>query len=95
VPWEAVIGLIIGGMLVAPFAARFAGKVPMHSLGTLVGGMVIISNIAVICNITGVPGAVGGILCAIVGIGALVLAWRVHRMDVKPGEKAKEAVPVG
>jgi uncharacterized membrane protein YfcA len=95
VPWEAVIGLIIGGMLVAPFAARFAGKVPMHSLGTLVGGMVIISNIAVICNITGVPGVVGGILCAIVGIGAIVLAWRVHRMDVKPGEKAKEVVSVG
>ncbi|MBK6763054.1 MAG: sulfite exporter TauE/SafE family protein [Micrococcales bacterium] len=28
VPWGAVIGLIIGGLMVAPFAARFAGKAP-------------------------------------------------------------------
>ncbi len=94
VPWAAVIGLIIGGMLVAPFAARFAGRVPMHSLGTLVGGMVIISNIAVISNIAGVPGAVGGFICAVVAVSAMVLAWRVHRMDVKPGEPLEQKAKV-
>ncbi len=94
VPWSAVLGLIIGGMLVAPFAARFAGRVPMHSLGTLVGGMVIISNIAVISNITGVPGAVGGFICAVVAVSAMVLAWRVHRMDVKPGEPLEQKAKV-
>ena len=50
-------GLIIGGLIVAPFAARFAGRAPVHSLGTLVGGMVIISNLAMIFKIAGVPGA--------------------------------------
>jgi hypothetical protein len=46
----------------------------------------------------GVPGAVGGLLCAAVAIGAAALAWRVHKMDVKPGEaptKKKQAVVTG
>ena len=98
VPWGAVIGLIIGGLIVAPFAARFAGRAPVHSLGTLVGGMVIISNLAVMFKLFGVPGAAGGLLCAAVAIGAIALAWRVHKMDVKPGEtpaKKKSAAVVG
>jgi hypothetical protein len=90
VPWGAVAGLIIGGMLVAPFAARFAGRAPVHSLGTLVGGMVLISNLAVIFKLTGVPGAVGSVIVAIIALGSIGLAWRVHRMDVKPGEKPVE-----
>ena len=92
VPWGAVAGLIIGGMLVAPFAARFAGRAPVHSLGTLVGGMVIISNLAVIFKLMGMPGALGGVIVVIVAVGSIVLAWRVHRMDVKPGEEARESI---
>lgn len=92
VPWGAVAGLIIGGMLVAPFAARFAGRAPVHSLGTLVGGMVIISNLAVIFKLMGMPGALGGVIVVIVAVVSMVLAWRVHRMDVKPGEEARESI---
>ena len=94
VPWGAVIGLIIGGLMVAPFAARFAGKAPVHSLGTLVGGMVIISNLAVVFKLIGMPGAVGGVICALVAVTAIALAWRVHKMDVKPGEKPRQKVSV-
>ena len=39
----------------------------------------------------GVPGAVGGVVCALVAIGTVGLAWRVHKMDVKPGEQPKQA----
>ncbi|MEZ5185448.1 MAG: sulfite exporter TauE/SafE family protein [Candidatus Nanopelagicales bacterium] len=94
VPWSAVVGLIVGGLIVAPFAARFAGRTPVHSLGTLVGGMVIISNFAVIFKLMGVPGAVGGAACAAVAMAAIALAWRVHAMDVKPGEKRSEQLIV-
>lgn len=93
VPWGAVIGLIIGGLIVAPFAARFAGRAPVHSLGTLVGGMVIISNLAVLFKLFDMPGAIGGAICATVAIGAMALAWRVHTMDVKPGEKPAKKSP--
>lgn len=94
VPWGAVAGLIIGGLLVAPFAARFAGRAPVHSLGTLVGGMVIISNFAVMFKLAGVPGAVGGAICAVTAVVTIMLAWRVHRMDVKPGEVRPAKVSV-
>lgn len=94
VPWGAVAGLIIGGMLVAPFAARFAGRAPVHSLGTLVGGMVLISNLAVIFKLTGVPGAVGGAIVAVIAVSTMALAWRVHKMDVKPGEEKPESVAI-
>jgi uncharacterized membrane protein YfcA len=93
VPWAAVAGLIVGGLITAPIAARFAGRAPVHSLGTLVGGMVIISNLAVILTLFGVPGAVGGTLVAVVAAGVMALAWQVHRGDVRPGEEpTKEQV---
>lgn len=95
VPWGAVAGLIVGGLIVAPFAARFAGRAPTHSLGTLVGGMVIISNLAVIFKLLGVSGLAGGVVCAIVAVTAVALAWRVHTNDRKPAEQPRERIPVG
>jgi len=95
VPWGAVAGLIVGGLIVAPFAARFAGRAPTHSLGTLVGGMVIISNLAVIFKLLGVSGLAGGVVCAIVAVTAIALAWRVHTNDRKPAEQPRERIPVG
>lgn len=95
VPWGAVAGLIVGGLIVAPFAARFAGRAPTHSLGTLVGGMVIISNLAVIFKLLGVSGLAGGVVCAIVAVTAIGLAWRVHTNDRKPAEQPRERIPVG
>lgn len=95
VPWGAVAGLIVGGLIVAPFAARFAGRAPTHSLGTLVGGMVIISNLAVIFKLLGVSGLAGGVVCAIVAVTAIALAWRVHTKDRKPAEQPRERIPVG
>lgn len=95
VPWSAVAGLILGGLITAPIAAKLAGRAPVHSLGTLVGGMVIVSNLAVLFKVFAVPGALAGSVAAGVALGVLVLAWRVHRMDVKPGEKPPERQRVG
>lgn len=59
-PWLAVLGLITGGMIVAPFAARLAGRLPHHVMGTLVGGLIIIVNSqVVILAIGGVPALLG------------------------------------
>ncbi|MBK6763053.1 MAG: hypothetical protein IPG68_07145 [Micrococcales bacterium] len=56
--------------------------------------MVIISNLAVVFKLIGMPGAVGGVICALVAVTAIALAWRVHKMDVKPGEKPRQKVSV-
>lgn len=56
IPWLAVGGLIAGGAITAPIAARLAHRAPTQVLGILVGGMVIVSNVAVIAKATGLPG---------------------------------------
>jgi uncharacterized membrane protein YfcA len=40
--WNVVLGLLIGGSIAAPIAARFAGKLPRKTMMILVGIMVMI-----------------------------------------------------
>jgi uncharacterized protein len=44
IPWLPVIGLVIGGVIIAPIAARLAGRLPHAPMGTLVGGLVVMVN---------------------------------------------------
>ncbi len=97
VPWVPVLGLVLGGAIVAPFAARLARRAPTAILGVCVGGMVLVSNTAVICKVLGVPGAVAGglVLGLVVATGALVL--RVHgagRPVAEPAPGVDEPAPL-
>jgi len=47
---ETILGLIIGGLLAAPLAARMAGKLPVKKMFLGVGIIVIISSIRIIWN---------------------------------------------
>ena len=66
-----------------PVAARLARRAPTAILGVCVGGMVLVSNAAVISKVLGVPGAVAGmaVLGLIVATGWLAL--RVHRAGIQ------------
>jgi hypothetical protein len=79
VPWLAVLGLVAGGALVAPVAARLARRAPTTVLGVCVGGMVLVSNTAVIAKTIGAPGALSGLV--VVGLIAATawIARRAHR----------------
>jgi uncharacterized protein len=79
VPWIAVAGLVLGGAIAAPFAARLAHRAPREFLGVCVGGMVLISNIAIFAKYLGVPGAVAGLVVTAVAAGTLAIAWRAQR----------------
>jgi len=48
--WQTVLGLIIGGVLAAPIAARLAGKLPLKKMFIGVGILVIISSLRIIWN---------------------------------------------
>lgn len=95
IPWLAVIGLIAGGAITAPIAARLAHRAPREMLGVFVGTMVLISNWAIFAKLLGVPGAV-----AVVGVVALVVAGgiigvRAHRREMSARPKVmSEDVPV-
>ncbi len=40
--WPIILGLIVGGTIAAPFAARLAGKLPVKSMFIGVGGLVVV-----------------------------------------------------
>lgn len=57
IPWLPVIGLMVGGVIVAPIAARLAGRLPHAPMGAMVGGLVILVNaVAVVGSLTDLPG---------------------------------------
>jgi uncharacterized membrane protein YfcA len=51
--WDVIIGLILGGVIAAPIAARLANKLPVKSMMILVGIVIIIVSLRQI--ILGVP----------------------------------------
>lgn len=80
-PWLAVLGLIAGGVIVAPFAARLAGRLPHHVMGTLVGGLMFLVNGSVIGKVMGVPMSVGIPLALLVVAVTAVVARYSYRFD--------------
>lgn len=48
--WQSILGLIIGGIIAAPFAAKLVGRLPVKKMFIGVGTIVIISSIRIIWN---------------------------------------------
>lgn len=82
IPWLAVLGLVIGGAITAPIAARLAHKAPRTLLGVLVGTMVLISNIAIMSKLFGVPGLVAAGIVVVVAVSGIYIAIRAHRLEM-------------
>jgi uncharacterized membrane protein YfcA len=84
IPWLPVIGLVVGGVLVAPYAARLAGRLPHAPMGTLVGTLVVLVNaVTVVDSLGGLPWwlDVLGIAATLV-VGGVVArqAWSRERL---------------
>lgn len=80
--WQVVAGLLLGGVLMAPFAALLAGRLPHAPFGTLIGGVVVITNARIIMTTSNVSSAVIVVVLALVAgvVVALTLAaWRRER----------------
>jgi uncharacterized membrane protein YfcA len=83
-PWVAVLGLIAGGVIVAPFAARLAGRLPQHVMGTMVGGLMLIVNGGAIGKaIGGIPVPVGISLAVAALAVTTLVARRAYRYDLE------------
>lgn len=80
-PWLAVLGLIAGGVIVAPFAARLAGRLPHHVMGTLVGGLMLIVNGSILGKALAVPTSVGLTLTGTALLATALVAWRAYGYD--------------
>ena len=52
--WQVIVGLITGGVLAAPIAARLSGKLPLKTMFIAVGAMVIIWSLRILLKTLGV-----------------------------------------
>lgn len=97
IPWLPVLGLVLGGVIVAPIAARLAGRLPHAPMGVMVGGLIILVNsIAVLGSFADLPLPVD--LALMVGWIVLVaqVAWRAwlrERAGRTPSAAPAEPTP--
>lgn len=79
IPWDAVIALIIGGVLAAPLAAWLVTKVPQQMLGLVVGFVIVLLNTRQISVSFEVPGGVMWTLLALIAVAGIVTVVSVVR----------------
>lgn len=100
--WEAVVGLLIGGLFAAPLAAWAVRLVTPRLLGVSVGGLIILTNGRTLALEAGIPVEVRtAIYLAIVGMWAalVVAALRARQHDAiddwdEPDVHGRAPVPV-
>ena len=44
IDYRVVLGLLLGGAIIAPFAAKLTGRMPHEPFGVIVGGLVLLLN---------------------------------------------------
>jgi hypothetical protein len=82
VDWEVVAGLLLGGVLMAPFAAFLAGRLPHAPFGALIGGVVVLTNARTLMRGNDVDASVTAtvlVAIAVVSVGAAIYAHRRER----------------
>jgi uncharacterized membrane protein YfcA len=92
IPWLAVLGLVVGGVVVAPFAARLAGRLPHAPMGTLVGGLIILINsLTIVPALGGVPSPVGWAGILVIVLGTVITARRAWQREQAERQGASPA----
>jgi uncharacterized membrane protein YfcA len=74
VPVTVVLGLMLGGVLMAPIAARLAGRLPHAPFGVLIGGVVIITNGRTLLGAAGTSSTINLTLLAVTIVAVIALA---------------------
>ncbi|MEQ4206379.1 sulfite exporter TauE/SafE family protein [Actinopolymorpha sp. B17G11] len=99
IPLSAVAALLIGGLIAAPIAAWLVRHIPGRILGSLVGGVIVLTNVRTILQSDWVAApaptqATAYILIAALWVAAVLWSVRSHRAEraTLAGE-AEEAVP--
>jgi uncharacterized membrane protein YfcA len=76
VEWGAVGALLLGAVIVAPFAAYIVKIMAPRVLGTFVGGLIVVLNARTILLAMGAPGLLRLILLVLLVVGSALLVWR-------------------
>lgn len=80
IPLDIVLPILAGGLVAAPIAAWLVRHMPLHVLGVLVGGIVVITNARTIMAVLGIPLSaaftVYGLVLAITALGTVAAMVR-------------------
>ncbi|WP_020579002.1 sulfite exporter TauE/SafE family protein [Actinopolymorpha alba] len=98
IPFAAVAALLIGGLIAAPIAAWLVRYIPGRILGSLVGGVIVLTNVRTILNTdwVGAPLSVRAtsyILIAVIWVGAVAWSVRAYRAEQTTAAEETAAVP--
>jgi uncharacterized protein len=94
IPWLPVAGLVLGGVLIAPIAARLAGRMPHAPMGTLVGGLVVLVNsVNVVAAFGDLPGILDVLGLLTIASVTSYVAYRAWRRERAGGHAADPSVP--
>jgi uncharacterized protein len=93
--WPVVVGLMVGGVVAAPFAAWLVSRVSPALLGTGVGGVIVLTNSQKLLTYFGVQAPASNLVYAAivaVWVSLVVYAWRVSRApQLAPGVGSVES----
>ncbi|OCB59315.1 permease [Mycobacterium vulneris] len=93
--WPVVLGLMVGGVIAAPFAAWLVSRVNPGLLGTAVGGVILLTNSQKLVHYFGLqwPWSTGIYAVIVVAWAALVVrAWQTSRAPRDVDDSAVTAV---
>jgi len=84
IEWTIVLGLLLGGALVAPLAAYLVRVIPPRMLGSMVGGLIVVTNARTLMNAGLVDVPAAGQAAVYLGLAAVWAwavrhSWRAHR----------------
>lgn len=79
IDWEYAAALLVGGVIVAPFAAWLVKHLPARVLGTAAGGLIVVTNARTLLLWADVPSAaVTPILLGLVAVWISLIVWAVR-----------------
>lgn len=85
VDWEVVAGLLLGGVLMAPFAAFLAGRLPHAPFGALIGGVVVLTNARTLLRENDVNASATSAVLIVIAVVAVAAAMYAHRRERRIG----------
>ncbi|MEN9620780.1 MAG: hypothetical protein RL499_973 [Actinomycetota bacterium] len=86
IPWDAVLALLIGGVIAAPIAAKLVSIAPQRILGLVTGTVIVLLNVRQLAVTSAAPTA--ALLIALVVTGAacaVLIGWGIRRHRAERG----------
>lgn len=79
IAWDAVVVLLLGGVIAAPIAAWLVRHIDHRSLGVVVAGMILFTNSERVLGLVGVGPDAAQVVRVAIAIGSVALTATLHR----------------